>query len=310
VLCPFCEELLCWTVCFCCSVHSPHTVKTSYLARWYEKHISSSSHPSRYDDLRRRHPLGINLSLLSVPTARLAHHDSLISPDVNMAADDVSAGDPDTPPSILVHLLPANFEKASFLTPSMIKYHQNEYDRPGYGLAYIVSNAFEITKDVSELSSEKIRFHLDLCHLCVALTQENKKSLGLIIKEVIYYFTDVAPHDLSNPSIQDNFSNEVQLSLQTKLPQLSSSHFTVIGSVLKASLTNIEATACHCNNASRRGIFSASRPPAKEKDLNTLYFEGSIRPCTPTYLVPGHTWHQTVLMPSSRYVKLFHRSLP
>jgi hypothetical protein len=111
----------------------------------------------------------------------------------------------------LVHLLPANFNKASLLTPPMIKYHQNEYDRPGYGLPYIVSNAFEIAKDVSELSSKEIRFHLDLCGLCGARTGENRKSLGLIIKEVIYYFTDVASHDLSNPSIQDKFSNKVQL---------------------------------------------------------------------------------------------------
>jgi hypothetical protein len=52
-----------------------------------------------------------------------------------------------------------------FLNPPMIKHH-----RPGYGLAYIVSNTFEIAKDVSELSSEEIRSHLDLCRLCVALT--------------------------------------------------------------------------------------------------------------------------------------------
>jgi hypothetical protein len=105
-----------------------------------------------------------------------------------------------------------------------------------------VSNAFEIAKDVSELPSEEIGFQLDLCCLCVALTRENRKSLGLIIKEVIYYFTDVASHDLSNPSIQDKFSNEVQLSLRTKLPHLSPSELAVIGSVLKASLANLEDT--------------------------------------------------------------------
>jgi hypothetical protein len=97
----------------------------------------------------------------------------------------------------------------------------------------------------------------------------------LIIKEVIYYFTDVALHDLPNPSIQDKFSNEVQLSLQTKLPHLPPSELSFIGSVLKASLTKLEATACQRNNVSRRGIFSAYRPPTNEKELNTLYFEGS-----------------------------------
>jgi hypothetical protein len=157
-----------------------------------------------------------------------------------------------------------------------------------------VSNAFEIAKDVSELSSEEIGFHLDLCRLCVALTRENRKSLGLIIKEVIYYFTDVASHDLSNPSIQDKFSNEVQLSLQTKLPHLTPSELAVIGSVLKASLTNLEDTACARNNVSSRGIFSASRPPTNEKELNTLYFEGSRAiyanlPCPTAYMTPDGT---------------------
>jgi hypothetical protein len=66
-----------------------------------------------------------------------------------------------------------------------------EYDRPGYGLAYIVSNTFEIAKYVSELSSEEIRFHLDLCHLCVALTRENRKSqkssiILLMLPRMIY----------------------------------------------------------------------------------------------------------------------------
>jgi hypothetical protein len=77
---------------------------------------------------------------------QLAHDDSFLSPNVDIASDDVSADDPDTPPSILDHFLSANFAKASFLTPPMIKYHRNEYDRPGYGLACIVSNAFQITK--------------------------------------------------------------------------------------------------------------------------------------------------------------------
>jgi hypothetical protein len=67
----------------------------------------------------------------------LSNHDSLPLPDADTATDDVSTDDPNTPPSIFGHLLPANFDKASFLTPPMIKYHQNEYDRPGYGLAYI-----------------------------------------------------------------------------------------------------------------------------------------------------------------------------
>jgi hypothetical protein len=257
-------------------VRSPHVRKTSYCARWYEKHISSLSHRSSYNYLCRRHRFGINLRPLLAPAvSRLAHDDSFLSPNVDTASDYVSADDPDTPPSILDHFLPADFAKASFLTPPMIKYHQNEYDRPGYGLAYIVYNAFQITKDVSELSSEEIRFHLDLCRLCAALTRENRKSLGLIIKEVIYYFTDVASHDLSNPSIQDKFSNEVELSLQTKLLHLSPSELSVIGSVLKASLTNLEATACQRNYVSRRGIFSASRPPTNKKELTTLYFEGS-----------------------------------
>jgi hypothetical protein len=44
VSCPFCEELLCWTVCFCCTLHSPHMKRTSYFARWYQKHINSLSH--------------------------------------------------------------------------------------------------------------------------------------------------------------------------------------------------------------------------------------------------------------------------
>ena len=114
-----------------------------------------------------------------------ADRRTFTSSDVDTATD---ADDPDTPSSILVHFLPADFEKASFLTPPMVKYHQNEYDRPGYGLAYIVSNAFEIAKDVSELSSKEIRFHLDLCRLCIALTRENRKSRGLIIKDVIHYF--------------------------------------------------------------------------------------------------------------------------
>jgi hypothetical protein len=181
-----------------------------------------------------------------------ANHDSFTFPDVDTASDDVSDNDPDIPPSILVHFLPADFEKASFLTPPMIKYHQNKYNRPGYGLACIVSKVFEIAKDVSELSSKEIRFHLDLCCLCVALTRENRKSLGLIIKEVIHYFTDVASHDLSNASIQDLFYNEVHLSLQTKLLHLSHSELSVIGSVLKASFTNLEATACARNNISRQ----------------------------------------------------------
>jgi hypothetical protein len=266
VSCPFCEELLCWTVCFCCTLRSPHTNRTSYCARWYQKHISSLSHRSRYNDLCRRHQFGIILRPLSVPMSRLSNHDSLPSPDADTATDDVSTDHPGTPPSILGHLLPADFDKASFLTPPMIKYHRNEYDRPGYGLAYIVSNAFEIAKDSSEPSSEEIGFHLDLCCLCVALTRENRKSLGLIIKEVIYYFTDVASHDLSNPSIQDKFSTKVQLSLQTKLPHLSPSELAVIGSVLKASLTNLEDTACAGNNVSRRGFFPhPDRQPMRRK---------------------------------------------
>jgi hypothetical protein len=44
------------------------------------------------------------------------NHDSFTWPDADTATDDVSADDPDTPPSILVHFLPANFEKACFLT--------------------------------------------------------------------------------------------------------------------------------------------------------------------------------------------------
>jgi hypothetical protein len=70
--------------------------------------------------------------------SRLFNHDSLLLLDADTATDDVSTDDPDTPRSILGHLLPADFDKASLLTSSMIKYHRNEYDRPGYGLAYIV----------------------------------------------------------------------------------------------------------------------------------------------------------------------------
>jgi hypothetical protein len=146
VSCPFCEERLCWTVCFCSTVRSPHTRKTSYCARWYEKHISSLSHRSSYNYLCCRHRFGINLRPLSAPAvSRLAHDDIFLSPNVDTASDDVSADDPDTPSNILDHFLPADFAKASFLTPLMIKYHRNEYDRPGYGLDYIVSNAFQIT---------------------------------------------------------------------------------------------------------------------------------------------------------------------
>jgi hypothetical protein len=128
----------------------------------------------------------------------------------------------------------------------------------------------------------------------------NQKSLGLIIKEVIYHFTDVALHDLSNPSVQDKFSNKVQLSLQTKLPHLSPSELTVIGSVLRSALTNLKATACQRNNVSRREIFSASRPPTNEKELNTLYFEGSRAmysnlPCSRAYMTSDST-HAIVLL--------------
>jgi hypothetical protein len=87
---------------------------------------------------------------LPVPdVSRLAHDDSFLSPNGDPASDDVSAEDPDALPSIFDHFFSADFAKASFLTPPMIEYHRNEYDRPGYGLAYIVSNAFQITKDVS-----------------------------------------------------------------------------------------------------------------------------------------------------------------
>jgi hypothetical protein len=45
---------------------------------------------------------------------------------------------------------------------------------------------------------------------------------------------------------------------------------------LKAPFTtNLDTTACQCNNVSRRGVFSASRPPTNEKELSTIYFEGS-----------------------------------
>jgi hypothetical protein len=47
----------------------------------------------------------------------LSNHDSLPLPDANTATDDVSTDDPDTPPSILGHLLPANFNKAMWVYP-------------------------------------------------------------------------------------------------------------------------------------------------------------------------------------------------
>jgi hypothetical protein len=94
VSCPFCEELLCWTVCFCCTLHSPHTNRTSSCARWYQKHISSLSHQSRYNDLCGCHQFGINLRPLSDPMSRLSNHGSLPSPDANTATDDVSTDDP------------------------------------------------------------------------------------------------------------------------------------------------------------------------------------------------------------------------
>jgi hypothetical protein len=220
--------------------------------------------------------------------SRLSNHDSPLLPDADTAIDDLSTDDPNTPPSILGHLLPTDFDKASSLTPPMIKYHQNEYDRPGYGLAYIVSNAFEIAKAVSELSAKEIGFHLDLCRLCVALTRENRKSLGLIIKEVIYYFTDVASHDLSNTSIQDKFSNEAQLSLQTKLPHLTPSKLAVTGPALKASITNLEDTACARNNVSSRGIFPhPDRQPMRRNSTPFVLKEAG--PCTKISLVRGPT---------------------
>jgi hypothetical protein len=52
--------------------------------------------------------------------------------------------------------------------------------------------------------------------------------------------------------------------------------------------------ACQRNNVSRRGIFSASRPPTNEKELNTLYFEGSRAmysnlPCPGAYMASDGT---------------------
>jgi hypothetical protein len=168
----------------------------------------------------------------------------------------------------------------------MIKYHQNEYDRPGYGLAYIVSNAFEIAKAASELSSKEIGFHLDLCRLCVALTRENRKSLGLIIKEVIYYFTDVASHDLSNTSIQDKFSNETA----PPNPFWTCCHWTGFESIHHQPWRHRLRT----QQCIKQRNFSASRPTTNEKELNTLCFEGSRAmyknlPCPRAYMTPDGT---------------------
>jgi hypothetical protein len=178
--------------------------------------------------------------------------------------------------NVVSNLLPPNFKSASFLTPEMIKYHQNEHERPGYGIACIVHDAFSLTEDVSQMKPEEVQFHIDACRLCIEITRSKVSVFGSILHEIITYFTSVPKSGVQSSASQNDYIDRVSNQLQEKLPYLPVQDLSVIRRVLGDTFDNFSTKPAECMESSQRGLFYATRPPQNESklELNRFYLQG------------------------------------
>jgi hypothetical protein len=176
--------------------------------------------------------------------------------------------------NVLSSLLPPNFKTASFLTPAMIKYHQNEHERPGYGIACIVHDAFSLTEDVSQMTPEEVQFHTDTCRLCIEITRSKVSIFGSILHEIISYFTSVPKSGVQSSASQNDYIDRVSNQLQEDLPTLPVHDLTVIRKVLGDTFEDFSAKPAGTTESSQRGLFYATRPPQNESEQNRFYLQG------------------------------------
>jgi hypothetical protein len=134
--------------------------------------------------------------------------------------------------NVLSNLLPSNFKTASFLTPEMIKYHQNEHERPSFGISCIVHDSFSLTEDVSQMKPEEVQFHIDACPLCIEITRSKVSIFSSIFHEIITYFTSVPRSGLQSLASQNDYIDHISNQLQEELPNLPVHDLSVIRKVL------------------------------------------------------------------------------
>jgi hypothetical protein len=164
-----------WLICLCCRERSPYYYRTYYFLneKWYGQHFSSRLHTEAHlvflENLQSFPNAGVRPV---VPTHSSMDNAADFGPgNSSSVMNSVEFEDDDEVLfNVSANLLPPNFKTASFLTPEMVKYHKNEHERPGYGIACIVHDAFSMTEDVSTLNPEEVQFHIDACRLCIEIT--------------------------------------------------------------------------------------------------------------------------------------------
>jgi hypothetical protein len=232
--------------------------------KWYGQHFFSRSHTES-------HRLFLENLMPSVPHPA-SHPSSLLNLSDGNAVDFgpgnslLGSNEVD---SEALDVLPANFDTASFLTPEMVKYHKNEHERPGYGIACIVHDAFSLTEDVSTLTPEEVQFHIDACRLCIEITRTKVCTLGTPLDEIITYFTYVPKSGVQSSASEKEYVNRVSLRLQQNLPNLDETELTVIRKVLGDTFDEFppqRTGSLEC----KRGLFFATRPPVT--NLNSIGF--------------------------------------
>ena len=264
----------CWIICLCCRERSPYYSRAYYVLneKWYGQHFASrphtESHVAFLEQLRSFSRTPFNRTN-NISAHELVHNCyNLLDPsDQSLVNSEVSAEDEEVF-NVLSNLLPPNFKTASFLTPEMIKYHQNEHKHPGYGMA------LSLTEDVSDMTSEEVQFHIDACRLCIEITRSKVSVFGSILHEIITYFTCVPRSGVHSSESQNDYIDLVSTELQEKLPNLAIYDLMVIQKVLGDSFLDFAAKPAGTKDSSPRGLFYATRPPQNESELNQFYLDG------------------------------------